>query len=74
MAKKSEPGGSQLTAVVAVSVFGWKNVHAHQGRLIGKKQDKAGRWRTEKVPDYAGDATQAYAIEERMRQLGKAAA
>lgn len=74
MGKKSELGGAQLTAVVAVTVFGWKHVHAHQGRLIGKKQDKAGRWRTAKVPDYAGDATQAYAIEERMRQLGKATA
>ena len=26
-----------------------------RGELIGKKQDKAGRWRTGKVPDYAND-------------------
>jgi len=23
-------------------VFGWKNVHKHEGALVGKKQDKAG--------------------------------
>jgi hypothetical protein len=26
-------------------VFGWKNVHKHNGALVGKEQDKAGRWR-----------------------------
>jgi hypothetical protein len=43
MAKKSEIAGSQLTAAVAEIVFEWRNVHSHQGRLIGKKRDKAGR-------------------------------
>jgi len=25
----------------------------HKGELIGKKQDKAGKWRKAKVPNYA---------------------
>jgi hypothetical protein len=48
-------------------VFGWKNVHKHDGELIGKKQDKLGRWRIAKVPDYANDPVQGYAIDERMK-------
>jgi hypothetical protein len=34
-------------------VFGWKNVHKHDGALVGKRQDKAGRWRLAKVPYYS---------------------
>ena len=37
---------------------------------MGKKQDKAGRWRKYKVPDYANDQRQAYAIDVRMEQIG----
>jgi hypothetical protein len=48
-----------------------ENVHKHDGELIGKKQDKAGRWRSGKVPSYSTEATQAYAIDERMKQLGQ---
>ena len=61
---------SALRAAVASKVFGWKNVREHEGQLIGERQDKAGRWRSAKVPDYAGDPRQAYAIDERMKQLG----
>jgi hypothetical protein len=61
--------GSKLTAAVAERVFGWKSVHQHDGELIGKKRDKAGRWRSGKVPDYSNDPAQAYAIDERMKQL-----
>ena len=61
------------TVLTAEKVFGWKNVHKHDGKLIGKKQDKLGRWRSAKVPDYANDPTQAYAIDERMKQLGRSA-
>jgi len=61
----------QLTKATAEKVFGWKNVHKYGGNLIGKKQDKAGRWRKARVPDYANDQHQAYAIDERMRQLGR---
>ncbi len=63
--------GEQLTKATAEEVFGWKNVHKYGGNFIGKKQDKAGRWRKARVPDYANDPHQAYAIDERMRQLGR---
>src|SRR4029077_7757192 len=52
-------------------VFGWKNVHKHDGTLVGKKQDKAGHWRSAKVPHYSTDPVNAYAIDERMKQLGR---
>jgi hypothetical protein len=35
------------------------------------KQNKAGRWRKAKVPDYANDQRHAYAIDEQMRKLGR---
>jgi hypothetical protein len=60
-----------LTAVTAEKVFGWKGVHKYGGELLGKKQDKAGRWRKAKVPAYASDPVHAYAIEDRMKQLGR---
>jgi hypothetical protein len=45
------PSGPQLDILIAQQVFGWKNVHQHEGgELIGKKPDKLGRWRTAKVP------------------------
>ncbi len=76
MAKKPKDDtlrGSHLTAAVAETVFGWRNVYNHDGELIGKKADKLGRFRIAKVPDYLGDPTQAYEIDERMKQLGKSA-
>ena len=54
--KTPEPSGEQLSKATAEKIFGWKNVHKHEGELIGKKQDKAGRWRTGKVPAYSTDA------------------
>ena len=45
---KSHPG--QLDALTAEKVFGWKTVHRHEGALVGKRRDKAGRWRLAKVP------------------------
>ena len=60
-----------LSAVTAEKVFGWKDVHKYAGELIGKKQDKAGRWRKAKVPAYTSDPMHAYAIEDRMKQLGR---
>jgi hypothetical protein len=70
-ALKSEPSGYKLTAMTAEKVFGWRNVHQQDGDLLGKKQDKLGRWRLAKVPDYARDPGQACAIDERMKQLGR---
>ena len=37
------PPGPKLDALTAEKVFGWKNVHKHEGKLVGKKQDRAGR-------------------------------
>jgi hypothetical protein len=64
--------GADLDALVAEKVFSWKDVHKHDGALVGKKQDKAGRWRQAKVPNYSTNPRDAYVIEERMKQLGRA--
>jgi hypothetical protein len=66
------PPGPELDALTAQRVFGWKNVHKHDGALVGKKQDKAGYWRSAKVPHFSTDPVNAYAIDERMKQLGRA--
>jgi hypothetical protein len=75
MANKKVPNpalsGEQLAKATAEKVFGWKNVRKQDGELIGKKQDRAGRWRKAKVPDYTNDQRQAYAIDDRMKQLGR---
>jgi hypothetical protein len=65
------PPGPKLDELMAEKVFGWKNVHKHEGTLVGKKQDKAGRWRLAKVPYYSTNPVHAYPIEERMKQLGR---
>ena len=66
------PPGPELDALTAQKVFGWKSVHKHDGVFVGKKQDKAGRWRSTKVPSYSTDSLNAYMIDERMTQLGLA--
>jgi hypothetical protein len=65
------PPGTKLDALTADKVFGWKNVHKHEGALVGKKQDRAGRWRLAKVPYYSTNPVHAYPIEERMKELGR---
>ena len=65
------PPGPKLDELTAEKVFGWKNVHKHEGTLVGKKQDKAGRWRLAKVPYYSTNPVHAYSIEGRMSQLGR---
>ena len=67
--RNQESSAGDLTTQIAEKVFGWKNVHDHEGQLVGKKQDKLGRWRFARVPDYSGDPSQGYAIDERMKQL-----
>jgi hypothetical protein len=52
-------------------VFGWKNVYKRAEALLGKRQDKAGNWRSAKVPHYSTDPVNAYTIDERMKQLGR---
>jgi len=65
------PPGPKLDELTAEKVFGWKNVHNHEGSLVGKKQDKAGRRRLAKVPYYSTNPVHAYSIEDRMKQLGR---
>src|SRR5437773_12543690 len=65
------PPGAKLDALTAEKLFGWKDVHKHEGTLVGKKQDRAGRWRLAKVPCYSTNPVHAYSIEDRMRQLGR---
>ena len=65
------PPGPNLDALTAEKVFGWKNVHKHEGSLVGKKEDKAGRWRLSKVPYYSTNPVHVYPIEDRMKQLGR---
>jgi hypothetical protein len=47
------PPGSKLDALTAEKVFGWKNGHKHEGSLVGKKQDKAGRIRDRRTHEVA---------------------
>ena len=61
--------GEQLAKAIAETIFGWKDVHKYGGQLLGKRQDRAGRWRKYKVPDYANDPRLAYAIDARMEQI-----
>jgi hypothetical protein len=65
------PPGPKLDALTAEKVFGWKNVHAHDGELYGKRPDKLGRWRSAKIPTYSTEPIHAYSIEERMDQVGR---
>jgi hypothetical protein len=65
------PPGQQLDTLTAEKVFGWQKVHKHQGALVGKKQDKAGRWRLAKVPYYSTNPFHSYSVENRMKQLGR---
>ena len=44
---------------------------SHDGEIVGKKQDKAGRWRSARVPSFSTDPVLAYAIDDRMKQLGR---
>jgi hypothetical protein len=73
MAIDKIPPGPKLDALTAEKVFGWKNVHQHDDRdgFYGKRQDKAGRWRSAKIPTYSTETVHAYSIEERMEQLGR---
>ena len=63
--------GPKLDALTAEKVFGWKKVHKHNGALLGRKQDKAGRWRRTKVPNYSTNPLHSYSVENRMQQLGR---
>ena len=62
---------TDLNAMVAEIIFGWKDIKKIDGKLVGKKQDKLGRFRSARVPDYVGDMRQAGSIEAQMGRLGK---
>ena len=67
------PVGSELDAQIAERIMGWKEVHPQdKARVVfwGKKQDKAGRWRSARVPDYSTEPGLASEVEERIRELG----
>jgi hypothetical protein len=64
--------GPALDALVAEKVMGWKAVKREGNRCWGRKKDKAGRWRRAVVPEFSAEPTTAYAIDERMRELGLA--
>jgi hypothetical protein len=68
--KKLLPG-SELDAQVAERVMGWKDVRSKsKNDHWGKKQDRAGRWRSARVPDYSSEPGLAYDVEERIKELG----
>jgi hypothetical protein len=62
--------GPELDALTAEQVFGWKDIERRKHQPWGKRRDKAGRWRSARVPDYSTDPTYADEIEGRMRELG----
>jgi hypothetical protein len=64
--------GPTLDALVAARVMGWKDVKRQGSRSWGKKKDKAGRWRRAAIPDFSEDPAIAFAIDERMKELGLA--
>ena len=64
--------GPALDALVAERVMGWKDVQRQENRTWAKKKDEAGRWRRVAVPDFSGEPTMAYAIDDRMKELGLA--
>jgi hypothetical protein len=71
MAREKFLNANELAAATAEKVFGWKDIREQDGELVGKKRDRAGRWRTAKVPAYASDPAHGGAIEERVKQLGR---
>ena len=67
------PVGSELDAQIAERIMGWKEVHPQdKARVVywGKKQDKAGRWRSARVPDYCTEPSLIADVEDRLKELG----
>jgi hypothetical protein len=65
-----------LDAKFAEAVMGWKDVrrvHDEKGeayQYVGRKPDKAGRFRKTRVPDFCDNPGIAAEIETRMKELG----
>ena len=50
--------------------MGWKAVEREgQSEAWGKKQNKAGRWRKTKVPNYSGDPNAVTDVKVRLKEL-----
>ena len=67
------PLGSELDAQIAERIMGWKDVRPQSkaGTVYwGKKQDRAGRWRAARVPDYSTEPSLASEVEDRIKALG----
>ena len=62
--------GPELDALTAERVFEWKDIGRRKHQPWGKRKDKAGRWRSARVPDYSTDPTYADDLEQRMKELG----
>jgi hypothetical protein len=71
MAIDKIPPGLKLDALTAEKVFGWRNVHQHDGCLVGKKQDKLGRCSTEYESSGFVEKLGTLAERQRMKQLGR---
>jgi hypothetical protein len=64
------PAGHELDALTAEHVFGWEHIERREHQPWGKRKDKAGRWRSARVPDYSTDPAYADDLEQRMNELG----
>ena len=66
------PAGTDLDAIVAEAVMGWKNVRRENGGVgyVGKRPDKLGRFRAARVPPYSAEPREAAALGPRLEQLG----
>jgi hypothetical protein len=63
--------GAQLAKVTAEKIFAGRMSISTPASLSARRRDRAERWRKARVPDYNNDQRQAYAIDERMKQLGR---
>lgn len=69
MREEVSKSSQRLDALTAEKVFGWKSVDKHEGSLVAKRQDKAGRWRRAKVPNYS--TLHASSTDKHIQQLGR---
>lgn len=65
--------GSELDALVAEAVMGWRDVRRESAGsgYRGKRPDKLGRFRTARVPPFSTEPREAAALRPRLEQLGR---
>ena len=71
ISRRKIPPGPKLDALTAEKVLAGRECTSIDGALVGRKQDKAGRWRRAKVPNYSTNPLHSYSVENRMKQLGR---